>query len=177
MDQSLLAHGFLEKSRMMTKFATFGVMLAFWVLLSGMFDFFHLTLGVLSCALVANFSHELLFYDGRCRSWLQGLMGIVGYLPWLIWQVLVANVQIAYIVLHPRMLELIDPQMIRFRTRLQRPFSKVTLGQSITLTPGTVTVSINDDEFTVYALTRAAAEELPGEMERRVARALEADLS
>lgn len=159
----------------MAKLATFGVMLAFWVLLSGMFDGFHLTLGVVSCAIVAVFSHKLLIPGGR-HSWLRGIVGMALYLPWLLWQVLVANLQVAWIVMHPRMLEMIDPQLISFRTRLRHPFSRVTFGQSITLTPGTITVGINEDEFTVYALTRAAAEELPGEMERRVARALEADL-
>jgi multicomponent Na+:H+ antiporter subunit E len=49
----------------------------------------------------------------------------------------------------------------------------VTFAQSITLTPGTITVDLHDDEFTVYALTRSAAEALPGEMERRVGRAFE----
>ena len=47
---------------MKAKLATFVVMLIFWVVLSGMFDAFHLTLGVISCLLVAHFSHDLLFY-------------------------------------------------------------------------------------------------------------------
>jgi multicomponent Na+:H+ antiporter subunit E len=74
------------------------------------------------------------------------------------------------------MFELIDPHVIRFKTKLKRPISKVIFAQSITLTPGTITVSIHDDEFSVYALTRNASESLPGEMETRVARALESDL-
>jgi len=150
-------------------------MLVFWVLLSGMFDGFHLTLGVISCLLVAFFSHDLLFYGERERSLLRGVPGMLTYLPWLFWQIVVANLQVAYIVLHPRMLDLIDPHLVRFQTRLQRPFSKVTLAQSITLTPGTITVNIHEDEFTVFALTRQAAQGLPGEMERRVAAALEGE--
>lgn len=158
---------------MMAKFVTFLIMLAFWVTLSGMFDPFHLSLGVVSCLLVAFFSHDLLFYGGGERSLLRGMLGMVTYLPWLLWQIVVANLQVAYIVLHPRMLDLIDPHLVRFQTRLKRPFSKVTFAQSITLTPGTITVSIDEDEFTVFALTREAAQSLPGEMERRVAAALE----
>ncbi len=50
----------------------------------------------------------------------------------------------------------------------------MTFAQSITLTPGTITVGLYEDEFTVYALTRSSAESLPGDMERKVARALEA---
>lgn len=148
-------------------------MLTFWVLLSGMFDAFHLSLGVVSCLLVTWFSHELLFYGEKKQSWLKGTAGMIMYLPWLFWQIVLANLEVAYIVLHPRMLDLIDPRLIRFKTMLSRPIAKVTFAQSITLTPGTITVDIHEDEFTVFALTRSAAEALPGEMERRIARALE----
>lgn len=157
----------------MTKVVTFVVMLAFWVVMSGMFDAFHLTLGLISCLLVAHFSHDLLL-EGDAKRWGRDFVGILLYLPWLLWQIVLSNLHVAYVVLHPRMLDLIDPQLIRFKTILKRPISKVTFAQSITLTPGTITVNIHEDEFLVYALTRQTAEELPGEMEQRVARALEA---
>jgi multicomponent Na+:H+ antiporter subunit E len=161
---------------MKAKLATFVAMFTFWVVLSGMFDAFHLTLGVISCLLVAHFSHDLLFYGDDDQSWVRGLWGFITYVPWLFYQIIIANLQVAYVVLHPRMFELIDPHVIRFKTKLKRPISKVIFAQSITLTPGTITVSIHDDEFSVYALTRNASESLPGEMETRVARALESDL-
>lgn len=157
----------------MAKVATFFVMLAFWVVMSGMFDAFHFSLGVLSCLLVAHFSHDLLFPGGEVRTWVRDLFGVLLYLPYLFKEIVLANLQVAYIVLHPRMLDLIDPSLVRFKTTLKRPISKVTFAQSITLTPATISVSIADDEFTVYALTRSSAESLPGEMEQRVARALE----
>lgn len=157
---------------MKAKAATFLVMLAFWVAMSGMFDAFHLSLGVISCLLVAHFSHDLLFPEGT-RGWLRDLAGLLAYLPYLVKEIILANLHVARVVLHPRMLDLIDPQLIRFRTTLKRPVSKVTFAQSITLTPATITVCIDDDEFVVYALTRSSAESLPGEMEKRVALALE----
>ncbi len=157
----------------MTRIATFFIMFAFWVLLSGMFDAFHLSLGVLSCLLVTHFSHDLLFGQEWSSFWLRRLTGWIFYLFWLVKEIVLASLQVAYIVLHPRMLQLIDPQLVRFRTRLKRNISKVTFAQSITLTPGTIAVDMHDDEFTVYALTRSSAESLPGEMERRVAKALE----
>ncbi|MEJ2469567.1 MAG: Na+/H+ antiporter subunit E [Desulfuromonadales bacterium] len=158
---------------MKAKAATFAVMLLFWVVLSGMFDAFHFSLGIVSCLLVAHFSHSLLFYDGDTTSWSRGIFGVICYLPWLFSQIILANLQVAYVVLHPRMLEMIDPHVVRFKTKLKRPISKVTFAQSITLTPGTITVSIHQDEFSVYALTREASDALPGAMEERVARALE----
>ena len=158
---------------MKAKFATFAVMLLFWVVLSGMFDAFHLTLGVICCLLVAHFSHDLLFFGDGTDSSIRSLLGMGAYLPWLFYQIILANLEVAYVVLHPRMLDKIDPHVIRFKTKLKRPISKVTFAQSITLTPGTITVSIHDDKFSVYALTRRASDALPGEMEERVARALE----
>ncbi|MDT8420260.1 MAG: Na+/H+ antiporter subunit E [Desulfuromonadales bacterium] len=157
---------------MKAKIATFIIMLIFWVVMSGMFDAFHLSLGVLCCILVAHFSSDLLFLD-KGQPWLRELAGMLLYLPYLFWQIVLANLQVAYIALHPRMLDKIDPHLFRFDSSLKRPISKVALAQSITLTPGTITVNIHDNQFAVYALTKEAAEALPGEMERRIAKALE----
>ncbi|MCK4621801.1 MAG: Na+/H+ antiporter subunit E [Desulfuromonadales bacterium] len=157
---------------MKAKFATFIIMLIFWVVMSGMFDVFHFSLGVLSCLLVAFFSSDLLFPD-EGRPWLRELFGMICYLPYLLWQIILANLQVTYIVLHPRMLEKVDPHLFRFETTLKRPISKVAMAQSITLTPGTITINIHENQIAVYALTEEAAASLPGEMERRVAKALE----
>ncbi len=167
---------------MKTKIATFFIMLIFWIIMSGMFDGFHLGLGVICCLLVAHFSHDLLFpaIEDPQHSWVRDIIGVSLYLPYLMWQILLANLQVAWIVLHPRALEMIDPHIFRFKTKLKRPISKVVFAQSITLTPGTITVNIysdesgeHPDEFAVYALTKEAAEALPGEMEERIAKALE----
>jgi multicomponent Na+:H+ antiporter subunit E len=159
----------------MAKVATFLIMAVVWVILSGMFDPFHLSLGIICCGLVAHFSHSLLFWGGDAKSWSRGLVRWILYIPSLFWEIVLANLHLIRVVVHPRILEIIDPQVIRFRTILKRPISKVTLAQSITLTPGTITVDIRDDEFTVHALDRAVAEGCPGAMEERIRKALEAD--
>jgi len=158
---------------MKAKIATFIIMLSFWVILSGMFDGFHLTLGVISCLLVAHFSGKMLFEGLKVEVRVRQIFGMLAYGPWLLWAIVLSSLEVAYIVLHPRMLEKMDPQLIRFKTKLKSNFARVTFAQSITLTPGTITVSVQDDEMTVYALTQNAANSLPGEMERRIARALE----
>lgn len=157
---------------MKRKAATFIIMLVFWTVMSGMFDAFHFSLGILCCALVAFFSSDLLFPEAG-KPWLKETIGMIRYLPYLLWQIVVANLQVTYIVLHPRMLDKIDPHLFRFETKLKRPISKVAMAQSITLTPGTITVNIHENQIAVYALTREAAAALPGEMERQVAKALE----
>ena len=159
----------------MAKIATFLIMAVVWVALSGMLDPFHLTLGVICCGLVAHFSHGLLFWGGDAKSWSRGFVHWILYIPSLFWEIILANIHVIRVVVHPRMLEIIDPQVIHFRTILKRPISKVTLAQSITLTPGTITVDIRDDEFVVHALDRTVAEGCPGAMEERIRKALEAD--
>lgn len=159
---------------MKEKLTVFILLLLFWVIMSGMFDAFHFSLGLICCALVTYFSSGLIFPE-KSRSWTKGLVGMLAYSPWLFKEILLANLHVAWIILHPRMLDKIDPHLIRFNTSLKSPLAKVTLAQSITLTPGTITVNVHEDEFTVFALTRATAEALPGEMEQRVARALERD--
>ncbi len=158
---------------MKAKLSTFVIMLCFWVILSGMFDAFHLTLGVLSCLLVAHFSGKMLFEGLRVEVRARQIFGMLTYAPWLLWEIVLSSLQVTYIVLHPQMLDKMEPQLIRFKTKLKSKFARVTFAQSITLTPGTITVSIQDDEMTVYALTNSAADSLPGEMERRIALALE----
>lgn len=160
---------------MLARLATFIIMFIFWVVMSGMFDGFHLTLGVISCLIVASFSHKLLFFGTKKEPTLRQILGMAAYLPWLVWQIILSCLDVARIVLSPRMLDLIDPQIFHFTTRLQGNFARVTFAQSITLTPGTVTVFTHDDEFTVYALTQATADSLPGEMEERIIRALESE--
>lgn len=161
---------------MQAKIFTFFIMLLFWVLLSGMFDPFHLTLGVVSCLLIAQFSSHLLFENLKVSLGFRQIIGLILYQPWLFWEITLSSIQVAYLVLHPKMRQKMDPQLIRFKTKLRTQFAKVTFAQSITLTPGTITVSIDGDEMTVYALTDSAAESLPGEMERRIARALEPEV-
>jgi multicomponent Na+:H+ antiporter subunit E len=68
------------------------------------------------------------------------------------------------------MSELINPQLIKFKVNLKSDISKVTFGNSITLTPGTITADIQGDEFHVHALSQPVADDLlSGEMEQRVA--------
>ncbi len=62
-----------------------------------------------------------------------------------------ANLKVAYIVLHPKLP--ISPGMVQFKTRLKTDLAKVIFANAITLTPGTLTVDIEDDLFTVHGLT------------------------
>ncbi len=151
---------------------TFIIMYGIWVLLSGKFDAFHLSLGVISCAIVAYLSSDFLFSSQRPRGLLSQWIRFVRYIRWLMVQSIKANLHVTYLVFHPRMMELIDPQIVKFGSILESDLGLVTFANSITLTPGTITVCVTvDGDFKVHAIDKASGDPLPGEMERRIARA------
>ena len=150
----------------------FFVLFSLWIILSGKFDLFHLSLGVISCLMVTLFSKDLLFPEPRAAGSFGTWIRFIRYIPWLLYQIFMANLRVLYLVFHPKMMDLIDPQIFRFQSRLKGDLSLVTFANSITLTPGTITVYVSiDGTFTVHAIDKQSRESLPGEMERRIAKA------
>lgn len=163
---------------------TFLLLLINWIVFSGLFDFFHLGLGVFSSLLVAWTTNDLLFKD-KSRPLgprLAEAGRFTSYCGWLLYQILLANVHVIALALFRdyRDREL-DPHVFTFKTRLHTTFARFVLANSITLTPGTITIRIEDDNFYVHAVSRKAAGDLPegqtmSEMEKRVAVVFEPDL-
>jgi multicomponent Na+:H+ antiporter subunit E len=148
---------------------TFCILFLNWVIWSGKFDAFHLTLGGIACLIVTYTTHDLLF-ERKQFSFkdISEVIRLLLYIPWLIYQIVLANIHVASLVLNPRMP--IDPKMIRFKSRLKKDISLVTFANSITLTPGTITADITDGEYYVHALNKKVADDLlSGEMENKVA--------
>ena len=138
---------------------TFGLMFLFWTLCPGMFDAFHLISGVICSAIVALISHDLLVKEKGEKIFLKSLR-LIRYIPWELWQIALANIDVVYRVLHPKMP--IDPLIIDFETSLRGDFAIVTLANSITLTPGTITIAVEPEtgRFWVHALAREPADAL-----------------
>jgi multicomponent Na+:H+ antiporter subunit E len=88
------------------------------------------------------------------------------YLPWILKEIVKANLHVTRLILDPKLP--ISPTVTRLRCS-QRTDGKVTYANSITLTPGTVTIDMEGDVLVVHTLTREAAAALQeGEMDRRV---------
>lgn len=153
------------------------ILFAFWVVLSGKFDAFHLGIGAVSAVCIALGTQNLLLrapaivpgarHPLRAVSWGRLLL----YAPWLAWQVVLSGLQVAWLVFHPKMP--ISPCMVQFETSLPHELARMTLANSITLTPGTVTLDVEGDTFVVHALTTSSAVGLnpatgQGRMQRRV---------
>ncbi len=160
-----------RKRRPVSAFVTTFLMLfCLWVVLSGKLDFFHLTLGLISCLIVTLISKDLIFPHSHVSGFLGSSLRFPRYIPWLLYKIFVANVRVLYLVFHPKMMDLIDPRIFRFQSRLKKDLSLVTFANSITLTPGTITVYVSvNGAFTVHGLDRKSREGLPGEMEKRIA--------
>jgi len=153
--------------------ATFLILFLNWLIWSGMFDAFHLSLGVISCALVTFISHDLLFKEGFSYRNIVEAVRFIKYIPWLLYQIVLSNIHVAYLVLHPKMP--IEPFMITVETKLKKDISLVTYANSITLTPGTITADIVDRKYyVVHCISKKVADDLfTGDMEKRVAHIFE----
>ncbi len=144
------------------------VLFVVWVLWSGHYTTFLLSLGGASCLGVVWLIRKLDALDDEsvpAGLWLPTML----YLPWLVWEIWKANVDVARIILSPSMP--ISPRLFTVEASGTDEITQVIYANSITLTPGTVSVRTHGNEITVHALTAAAAEGvMSGEMDRRVAR-------
>jgi multicomponent Na+:H+ antiporter subunit E len=146
------------------------VLFVFWLVLSPKRDLFHLSLGALTAGIVALLSGWLNEQPPAIVEPARGSLLQIPwhrfalYLPWLGIQVVVATFQVAYVVLHPRLP--VNPRMLRLRAPLPHALARLTLANSITLTPGTVTLDVDDDVFLVHALTEASGLDVEGGLMR-----------
>ncbi len=149
---------------------TFILLFLSWIVLSGKFEPLLLWLGGISSFFVAYYFYDLLF-PALETKYIIIFFRFVKYCPWLIWEIIKANFHLLYLTLHPRMIDLIDPHIITFKTNLKSDIAITTLANSITLTPGTITVTADSDGvFKVHAIDRESAEALPGIMLEKVAK-------
>lgn len=145
-----------------------GVLLAMWMLLSGKFDAFHLTAGFAGVVLLLWLHNRLEPLSTGPDVRVHPIRWAI-YVLWLLGQILVAAVHVARVILHPS--RYLNPRLMRVRFTQPNVFASVALANSITITPGTLTVDLVDDVFEVHALTERTAQGLlAGSMPGRVAR-------
>ncbi|HHW74438.1 MAG TPA: Na+/H+ antiporter subunit E [Firmicutes bacterium] len=130
----------------------FALLMGFWLLLSATLHWQHLLVGtVLSLGITFTWS-RIKIGGGRRTSFSLKQTGLMlYYLLCLIWEVLKANIMVALIVLNPRLP--VSPGIVITRTALKRDLMRALYANSITLTPGTITVDLEDDRLVVHAIT------------------------
>ena len=124
-----------------------------WLLLSDSFDGVHMGMGILAAFGVAWLNTERSSTRSSIRGW-----RMFWYFPWLVGRILQSGLHLSVLILHPALP--IDPKMIRHQTKLQDDGSIVLLGNSITLTPGTITVEVESQDLVVHAMDDSSADDV-----------------
>ncbi len=134
----------------------FVLLMGFWVLLTNNLHWQELLTGfVFSVALTYVWAEITIGEHPRPTAFtLKQLFSLIYYFIRLAWEVVLANIHVATVVLHPKLP--LSPGLVIMRNELKKDLSRVLYANSITLTPGTITVDISGDLHIVHALTRDA---------------------
>ena len=124
-----------------------------WLLLSESLDGLHIGMGILVAFGVAWLNTERSSTRSSIRGW-----RMFCYFPWLVGRIVHSGIHLSILILHPSLP--IDPKMIRHQTKLQDDGSIVLLGNSITLTPGTITVEVESQDLVVHAMDDSSADDV-----------------
>lgn len=153
---------------MIRSFGTFVALFLFWLLLSGIFTPFLVAAGVGSAIAVVLFARRMEVIGGGSQEMQIVWTQFLPYWPWLIKEIVVAAWDVTKRILHPNLP--VSPTLVEFTPAQMTEFGLIVHANSITLTPGTITVEAEPGRFLVHSLTRAAAATLEGsEMDRRCA--------
>ncbi len=152
----------------------FGLILAlslFWLGLSGHYTPLLLSLGSLSILVTLVLAGRLGIIDREGAPYF-AIIGLILYLPWLLKEIVKANLTVIKACLRADLD--INPALVKMKTVCQSDLAKTMFANSITLTPGTVTVEVEQGRMLVHALfEEAAAPDSFAEMDARSARAID----
>lgn len=155
---------------MMPAVALFAVLLAVWLLNSGHYTTMMVSIGVSCCAFVVLLARRMKIVDREAVP-VHLLPRAFVYVPWLAKEVVLANLDVAKRVLTPARRPDISPMLFDVATSQRTDLGRVLYANSITLTPGTVSIQVWGNRITVHAIAEDVARALAaGEMDRRVTR-------
>ena len=112
-----------------------------WMMLNWVPDIQHLVVGLFVCALVAFITGDMFVQRPCVFKHIERYLWFLYYLPIFLWEILKANIDVAYRVSHPGLP--ITPGIVKVKTHLKSDTGLTFLANSITLTPGTLTVDID----------------------------------
>jgi len=131
----------------MKSFLLFVILLSQWLLMSGHYTFLITSLGVISCLFCVYLTKRANLIDDEGLP-LFFLPRLLNYLLWLFKEIFNSNIGTAKAIITGN----INPEIFIVKSSQNTDVAKVTYANSITLTPGTVTIQINKDKFEVHAL-------------------------
>ncbi|MBQ7850945.1 MAG: Na+/H+ antiporter subunit E [Clostridia bacterium] len=151
------------------------LLFGFWVLLNGQWTAEIAIVGLIVCAALYAFMCAFMGYSPK-KEWQIALRlpRIAGYFFYLVKEVFKSSFAVIKLIWSPSMI--IEPEVTSFRTKLRTDAGKVVLANSITMTPGTITIDVQEDEFLIHCLDTSFDVGQEGfEMENRVMRLETAD--
>lgn len=131
-----------------SRITVFILSLLCWMALTNFTDLQEFIAGIVVSLIVSMVAGHFLITTKKSKSLNQRLLLSIKYFIVFIWEMIKANLHVAYIVLHP--LLPIRPGIVKIRTGLIKDSARTVLADSITLTPGTMTVDINPDKNELY---------------------------
>ncbi len=138
-----------------------------WLLLSGHYTLLLISFGLLSVALVVLLALRMDVVDREGHPLHLNSKALVVYWCWLLKEIFVSNIYVCRLILNPAMP--ISPTVIALRSSQSSDLARVIFANSITLTPGTVTIDVDGDITEVHAITEETATSLlQGSMDRKV---------
>lgn len=138
-----------------------------WILLSGHYTPLLLTLGAMSCLIVWFFSHKMDLVDHEDHPLHIQPIKLMTYSAWLCAEVIKSNFDVALRIINPSLP--IRPRLLTVPTSQKTELGQVVYANSITLTPGTVSIDLHGHEIEVHALAQEPANSLlTGDMDKRV---------
>ena len=152
-----------NKTRYLLYFIGFTITLfLFWLIMSGHFTVKFLVYGILVALLGAAIALAIWVKPIQTAHGERSMadfrfpfLRLFPYALWLLKMIIIANIEVALIVLNPKLP--IEPMVITFKQPFQNPLAVFTLANSITLTPGTITMLADEEGYTIHALTKAGA--------------------
>ena len=149
------------------------IFLLLWIMLNGQLNLEIVCFGVIIAGVLYAFVCRFLDYSPKKDLLLmRKLPYILAYILILIWEIIKANMDAIRLSLSVR--NEVDPVIVRFRTDLKSRAARVALANSITLTPGTITVALEEDELIVHALDETLIEGIDESIFVRMLRKMEA---
>ena len=137
------------------------LLMGFWLIIASRIDWFEVIIGFIVSSFIVIYNYDLVFErKDATRITLRSIVALFVLFFVLIYEIFKANLQVAKVVLNPKLP--INPHFVKIKQPLKKDLNRALYGNSITLTPGTLTVGIDEDWIIVHALTKDAAKELEG---------------
>jgi len=147
---------------------------ALWIVFTASVDAFSLLTGALGSLTIAALTHDVFIarHEASIRAFLPRPMLLLCFLAFLVYSMYLSSAHMLVALIRGKA----NPRVVHFRTRLKADLARMVLANSITFTPGTITLDLNDDHLTVHWFlattrhSRAAGDIVKGTFEDRLRR-------